>query len=78
MKLSRARESGGTEPPFQSFDPGPARGRTGCLRTLKQPKRCFKLCSYNDEVGAANPDCCPSPASVVSWALLSSTPQPSL
>lgn len=70
VRLSRASESSGTEPPFQSFDPGPARGRAVCLRTLKQPKRCFKLCSYNDKVGAANPDCYPSPASVLSiWGI---------
>lgn len=70
VRLSRARESSGTEPPFQFFDPGPARGRDVCLCTLKQPKRCFKLCSYNDKVGVANPDCYPSPASVLSiWGI---------
>lgn len=49
-------------------------GRTGCLRALKQPKRCFTPCSHR---AAANPEL-PSPSSVLSWALLSSAPQPCL
>lgn len=59
-------------------------GRPGCLRALKQPKRCFTLCSYRGDLGAANLQplfsavlgtalLC-SPALLVTLALVTRTP----